>query len=77
MPFYYLQSSYTTTLPSYALNVLAYLCSAEAVSPVGWSGQGRTTFQWVVGLVRRLQSLRPSEDETIGPDVPRTGKARL
>ena len=35
----------------------------------GWSGQGRTTFQRVVGLVLRVQ--RPSEDETIGPGVPR------
>ena len=35
----------------------------------GWSGLGRTTFQWVVGLVLRLQ--RVSEDETIGPGVPR------
>ena len=35
----------------------------------GWSGLGRTTFQRVVGLVLRLQ--RQSEDETIGPGVPR------
>ena len=35
----------------------------------GWSGLGRTTFQRVVGLVPRLQ--RRSEDETIGPGVPR------
>ena len=35
----------------------------------GWSGLGRTTFQRVVGLVPRLQGR--SEDETIGPGVPR------
>ena len=35
----------------------------------GWSGLGRTTFQRVVGLVPRLQ--RRSEDEMIGPGVPR------
>ena len=34
-----------------------------------WSGLGRTTFHRVVGLVPRLQ--RQSEDETIGPGVPR------
>ena len=33
----------------------------------GWSGQGRTTFQRVVGLILRLQ--RQSEDETVGPGV--------
>ena len=33
----------------------------------GWSGQGRTTFQWIVGLVLRLQ--RQSEDEMIVPGV--------
>ena len=35
----------------------------------GWSGLGRTTFQWAIGLVPRLQ--RQSEAETIGPGVPR------
>ena len=35
----------------------------------GWSGLGRTTFQWVIGLVPRLQ--RQSEAKTIGPGVPR------
>ena len=35
----------------------------------GWSCLGRTTFQRIVGLVCRLQ--RQSEDETIGPGVPR------
>ena len=35
----------------------------------GWSGLGRTTFQQVVGLVPKLQGR--SEDETIGPGVPR------
>ena len=33
----------------------------------GWSGQGQTTFQRVVGLVLRLQ--RQSEDKTIGTGV--------
>ena len=35
----------------------------------GWSDLGRTTFQRDVGLIPRLQ--RQSEDETIGPGVPR------
>ena len=34
----------------------------------GWSGLGRTTFQWVVGLVPRLQ--HQSEDEMIGLGIP-------
>ena len=35
----------------------------------GWSGQGRTTFQQVVGLISRLQ--RRSANEMVGPGVPR------
>ena len=35
----------------------------------GWSGLGLTTFQRVIGLVPRLQ--RQSEDEMIGPGIPR------
>ena len=34
-----------------------------------WFGLGQTTFQRVVGLVPRLQ--RQSEDEMIGPFIPR------
>ena len=37
--------------------------------PSGWSGQGRTTFQQVVGLISRLQ--RRSANEMVGPGVPR------
>ena len=40
----------------------------------GWSGQGRTTFQQVVGLISRLQ--RRSANEMVGPGVPCT-QARL
>ena len=37
--------------------------------PAAWSGQGRTTFQQVVGLISRLQ--RRSANEMVGPGVPR------
>ena len=48
---------------------LGYIYAQRRRRRSGWSGQGRTTFQQVVGLISRLQ--RRSANEMVGPGVPR------